>query len=56
MSEPSKRPRKSKKLPDNITEMEDKEVAKYLFGEKAAKELEKEVSESNSESDNPDKK
>ena len=44
MSEPSKQPRKNKKkLPDNITEMEDKEVAKHLFGKKAARALEKEL-------------
>ena len=51
MSEPSKHRRK-KKLPDNVTELEDKEVAKLLFGKKAARELEKEIEKS----DRSDKK
>lgn len=42
MSEPSKKPHKSKKtLPANITELPDKAVAEKLFGKKAAKALEK---------------
>lgn len=39
MSEASKQPRK--KLPKNIAELPDSEVAKHLFGKKAAAELEK---------------
>ncbi len=39
MSEALKQPRK--KLPKNIAELPDSEVAKHLFGKKAASELEK---------------
>ena len=38
MSEPSKRPRKKKKLPDNVEELTDDEVARILFGDKAVDE------------------
>lgn len=42
MSEASKRPRKKKrKLPKNVTELPDDEVAKKLFGKKAVKEMNK---------------
>jgi len=42
MSEPSKQPRKKKrKLPKNVTELPDDEVAKRLFGAKAVKEMNK---------------
>lgn len=45
MSEPSKHRRKKKLLPNNVTELEDKEVAKLLFGKKAAKAIEAELDE-----------
>ncbi len=48
MSEPSKHRRKKKLLPGNVTELEDRDVAKLLFGKKAAKAIEAEVAETKS--------
>lgn len=48
MSEPSKHRRKRKKLPDNVTELEDREVAKLIFGKKGAKALEREIEKDDS--------
>lgn len=53
MSEASNRSRKKRKLPDNVADMPDKEVAKLLFGKKGAKALEKEIADNDSK---PDKK
>ncbi len=52
MTEPSKRPHK-KKLPKNIAELPDREVAKYLFGKKAAKAIEEIVEPPVSPADQP---
>lgn len=53
MSEASKRPRKSKKkLPANVADLPDKEVAKKLFGKRAAKKLEKLTETASDKSDN----
>ena len=53
MSEASKKSRRKKKLlPGNVTELEDREVAKLLFGKKAAKAIETEVAETKSKSSN----
>ena len=54
MSEASKPPRKGKKkLPDNVIELPDKEVAKLLFGKRAARAIEEELeAESESDKDN----
>lgn len=53
MSEASKSSRKKSKLPDNVANLPDKEVAKLLFGKKGAAALEKEIADNNSK---PDKK
>lgn len=46
MSEASKKSRRKKKLlPGNVTELEDRDVAKLLFGKKAAKAIEAELDE-----------
>ena len=52
MSEASKHRRKKKLLPGNVTELKDRDVAKLLFGKKAAKAIEAEVAESKPKSSN----
>ncbi len=51
MSEASKRSKKKSKLPDNIADMPDKDVAKLLFGKKGAAALEKEIADNDSKPD-----
>ena len=52
MSEASKHRRKKKLLPGNVTELEDRDVAKLLFGKKAAKAIEAEVAKTKPKSSN----